>query len=66
MRNKCGVFAVDTYVKRGTFMIQECFNQDAPPRVLRWREKIAAAVRLSPSPPQWPDAVPARDARMNL
>jgi hypothetical protein len=66
MRNKCGVFAADTYVERGAFMIQKCFNQDVPLQVLRRRGKITAAVRLSLGPPQWPDAVPARDARMNI
>jgi len=30
------------------------------------RGKIIAAVRLSQGPPQWPDAVPARDARTNI
>jgi len=44
----------------------ECFNQDAPVQALRWRGKISAAVRQSLGPPQWPDTVPARNARMNI
>ena len=38
-------------------------------RCSRWCDgarKSPPLVRLSPGPPQWPDAVPARDARMNI
>jgi hypothetical protein len=66
VRGKCGVFAADTRVGRGAFIIQKFLNQEIPLQVLRRHEKITAAVRLSLGPPQWPDAVHARDARMNI
>jgi hypothetical protein len=66
MRNKCGVFAADISVERGAFMIQNVSIKMHRSRCCDDAGKIAVAVRLSPSPPQWPDAVPARDARMNI
>jgi len=66
MRNKCGVFAADTHVERGASMIQNVSIKMHRSRCCDDAEKITAAVRLSLSSPQWPDAVPARDARMNI
>jgi hypothetical protein len=47
------------------FIIQNVQSRYTAPGAAMTR-KITAAVRLSLGPPQWPDAVPARYARMNI
>jgi hypothetical protein len=43
------------------FKMSQCTASGA---AMTWKNQ--AAVRLSLGPPQWPDAVPARYARMNI
>jgi hypothetical protein len=66
VRSKCGVFAAGAHVERGAFAIQNVSVKMHRSRCCDDVKKIAAAVRLFLGRPQWPDAVHARDARMNI